>query len=106
MSRRGGEGEKGTEGAPVGKGQGVRSCFTSLFPFPTPTFSSQNPQNKTSPFSVSPTGPSTKVSTYQNSQGRGTRRVSCDDGLASGRGTRIPLWAQGLKGGHGAPMPW
>ena len=74
MSRRvgEGEGEKGAEGSCLGEGQGVRSCFISLFPSPTPTRSSQNPQNKTSPFPVSPTGPSTKVSTCQGSQGRKT----------------------------------
>lgn len=71
MSRRSGQGEKGKEGDSVGEEQGIRSCFISLFPSPTPTFSSQNPQNKTSPFSVSPSGPSTKVSTCQSSQGRG-----------------------------------
>lgn len=67
----GGEGGEGSRGELCGGGQGVRSCFISLFPSPTPTHSLQNPQNKTSPFSVSPTGPSTKVSTCQGSQGRG-----------------------------------
>uniref|UniRef100_A0A286XII9 POU domain protein n=1 Tax=Cavia porcellus TaxID=10141 RepID=A0A286XII9_CAVPO len=37
------------------------SEHTAPFPFPAPTFSLQNPKNKASPFSVSPTGPSTKV---------------------------------------------
>lgn len=36
-----------------------------------PTLFSQNPQNKASPFSVSPTGPSTKVSTCKTVPGRG-----------------------------------
>lgn len=66
-----GEGREGSRGELCRGGQGVRSCFISLFPSPTPTHSLQNPQNKTSPFSVSPTGPSTKVSTCQGSQGRG-----------------------------------
>ncbi|OWK16554.1 hypothetical protein Celaphus_00004570, partial [Cervus elaphus hippelaphus] len=34
-----------------------------------PDTNHQNPQNKTSPFSVSPTGPGTKVSPGQSSQG-------------------------------------
>uniref|UniRef100_A0A286X7C0 POU domain protein n=1 Tax=Cavia porcellus TaxID=10141 RepID=A0A286X7C0_CAVPO len=37
------------------------SEHTAPFPFPAPTFSLQNPKNKASPFSVSPTGPSTKI---------------------------------------------
>lgn len=36
MSRKGGEGEKRMETAPVGEGQGVRSCFISLAPFRNP----------------------------------------------------------------------
>lgn len=58
----------------MGEERGVRSCFISPFPSTTPPFSSQNPQNKTSPFSVSPAGPGTKVSTCQNNQGRETGR--------------------------------
>lgn len=38
MGRRGGEGEKGTEVAPVGEGRGVRSRFISFVPFPQPNF--------------------------------------------------------------------
>lgn len=70
MSRRGWEGEKGEEGGLCG-GDGCQKLLHLTVPIPTPTVFLQNPQNKTSPFSVSPTGPSTKVSTCQSSQGRG-----------------------------------
>ncbi|KAK7798518.1 hypothetical protein U0070_018286, partial [Myodes glareolus] len=36
-----------------------------------PDINHQNPQNKASPFSLSPTGPSTKVSTRETVPGRG-----------------------------------
>lgn len=91
-------------GRPYGGGVGCQKLLQLTLPIPHP-FSPQNPQNKTSPFSVSPTGPSTKVSIYQNSLGRGTRRVSCD-GFASVRGSRMLLWALGLKGVHRALIPW
>lgn len=99
--RRGGEGEVevAVEGSSVGEGEGIRSCLSSLFPSPTPPCSLQNPQNKTSPFSVSPTGPSTKVSTCQSSQGQ-RGGLSCDgSGLAFGRRSQCQQWAQGL-------IPW
>lgn len=72
----------------MGQGQGIRSCFISLFPSPTPTCSLQNPQNKTSPFSVSPTGPSTKVSPGQSSQGDRS-------GMTFDGGSRMPAVGPG-----------
>uniref|UniRef100_A0A8C0M4A0 POU domain protein n=1 Tax=Canis lupus familiaris TaxID=9615 RepID=A0A8C0M4A0_CANLF len=47
-------------GRPYGGGVGCQKLLQLTLPIPHP-FSPQNPQNKTSPFSVSPTGPSTKI---------------------------------------------
>lgn len=69
LRRTGGRGVGGRMEQWLGGGGRCPELFTT--PFPSPTLSSQNPQNKASPFSVSPTGPSTKVSTRGIIRGSG-----------------------------------
>lgn len=59
-------GAEGREGA-AAAGAGVQTWHA--FPMASPALSSQNPQNKASPFSLSPTGPSTKVGTMGSLSG-------------------------------------